>query len=77
MNYAEEFYKSGEFSRSGQLYVRLSGSGSWSGTYINISRNQTVNEKIKAVTGLTNLDALYLTKTEVEALFENGMSIDS
>ena len=47
------------------------------GTYINISRNQAVNEKIKAVTGLTNLDALYLTKTEVDALFENCMLIDS
>ena len=47
------------------------------GTYINISRDQAVNEKVKAVTGLTNLDALYLTKTEVDALFENCMLIDS
>lgn len=43
------------------------------GSYINISRNQFVNEKIKEVTGLTNLDALYLSKAEVENLFENCM----
>ena len=47
------------------------------GTYINISQNQAVNEEIKAVTELTNLDALYLTKTEVDVLFENCMLIDS
>lgn len=43
------------------------------GSYVNISRNQSVNEKIKEVTGLTNLDALYLSKAEVENLFENCM----
>ena len=32
------------------------------GSYINISRNQTVNEKVKKATGLTNLDALFLTE---------------
>lgn len=47
------------------------------GAYINISRNQAVNEKIKKLTGLTNLDALYLTKTEIENLFKNCMLIDS
>ena len=47
------------------------------GTYINISRDQTVNEKIKAVTGLTNLDALYLTKREIDNLFKNCMVINS
>lgn len=47
------------------------------GSYINISRNQAVNEKIKKLTGLTNLDALYLTKTEIENLFKNCMLIDS
>lgn len=47
------------------------------GTYINISRNQTVNEKIKKITGLTNLDALYLTENEIDNLFQNCMLIDS
>lgn len=47
------------------------------GSYINISRNQAVNEKIKKLTSLTNLDALYLTKTEIENLFKNCMLIDS
>ena len=47
------------------------------GTYINISRNQAVNEKIKAVTGLTHLDALYLTKDEINNLFKNCMLMDS
>ena len=47
------------------------------GTYINISRDQAVNEKVKAVTGLANLDALYLTKAEIDNLFENCMLIDS
>ena len=47
------------------------------GTYINISQNQTVNEKIKKLTGLTNLDALYLTEKEIENIFEYAMLIDS
>lgn len=46
------------------------------GRYINISRNQMVNEKIKEVTGLTNLDALCLTKNEISNLFESCMLID-
>ncbi|MGN0267325.1 MAG: IS1634 family transposase [Lachnospiraceae bacterium] len=47
------------------------------GTYINISQNQTVNEKIKKLTGLTNLDALYLTEKEIKNIFEYTMLIDS
>ena len=46
------------------------------GTYINISQNQSVNEKIKKLTGLTNLDALYLTEKEIENIFEFTMLID-
>ena len=38
-------------------------------SYINISRNQAVNEKVKKLTGLTTLDALYLSKKEVENFF--------
>ena len=41
------------------------------GSYINISRNQTVNEKVKKATGLTNLDALFLTEKEINNLFQN------
>ena len=48
----------------------------WDGSYVNISRNQAVNEKIKKLTGMTNLDALYLSKTEVENFFKNCMLID-
>ncbi|RGD64022.1 IS1634 family transposase [Lachnospiraceae bacterium OF09-6] len=47
------------------------------GTYINISQNQTVNEKIKKLTGLTNLDALYLTEQEIQNIFDFTMLIDS
>ena len=47
------------------------------GTYINISQNQNVNEKIKKLIGLTNLDALYLTEKEIENIFEFTMLIDS
>ena len=47
------------------------------GSYINLSRNQIANEKVKALTGLTTLDALYLSKTEIENLFKNCMLIDS
>ena len=47
------------------------------GTYINISRNQSVNEKIKKLIGLTNLDALYLTEKEIENIFEFTMLIDN
>lgn len=47
------------------------------GNYINISNNQTVNEKIKKATGLINLDALYLTETEVKNIFDFCMLIES
>lgn len=47
------------------------------GSYINISRNQAVNEKVKAITGLSNLDALFLSEKEVESFFQNCMLLDS
>ena len=47
------------------------------GTYINSSQNQSVNEKIKNLIGLTNLDALYLTEKEIENIFEFTMLIDN
>lgn len=47
------------------------------GSYINISRNQVVNEKIKELTGLINLDALYLTEKEVKNFFKSCMLLDS
>ena len=47
------------------------------GNYINLSRNQAANEKVKTLTGLTTLDALYLSKDEIENLFKNCMLIDS
>ena len=47
------------------------------GSYINISRNQTVNEKVKKLTGLTNLDALYLSEKEVEKKKKNRMLLES
>lgn len=40
-----------------------------SSTYINLSRNRAVNEKMKKATGLVNLDALYLSEREIENLF--------
>lgn len=46
-------------------------------TYINISSNQKVNTKIKQVTGKTNLDALFLTKKEIDNLFTKTILIDS
>ncbi|MBR6934302.1 MAG: IS1634 family transposase [Clostridia bacterium] len=45
--------------------------------YINISSNRQLNETIKKLTGLTNLDALVLTKKEVDNLFDNSMIIPS
>lgn len=47
------------------------------GTYINISRNQAANDKVKAATALTNLDALFLTEKEIRDLFKNCMLISS
>ena len=47
------------------------------GSYINISRNQSVNEKVKAVTGLANLDALFLSEQEVENFFQNCMLLNT
>ena len=38
-------------------------------TYINISHNRRVNELIKKATGLANLDALFLSKSEVDDFF--------
>ena len=46
-------------------------------TYINISRNQSVNEKVKKLVGFSNLDALYLTRTEVDNFFQNCMLLDT
>ena len=46
-------------------------------TYINISRNQSVNEKVKKMVGFSNLDALYLTRTEVDNFFQNCMLLDT
>lgn len=47
------------------------------GSYINISRDQAVNEKVKEVTGLSNLDALFLSEDEIKNLFNNCMLLDS
>ena len=47
------------------------------GSYINISRDQAVNEKIKQVTGLSNLDALFLSEEEIKNLFNSCMLLDS
>lgn len=47
------------------------------GSYINISKNQAANEKIKKVSGLSNLDALFLSEKEVEDFFRYSMPIDS
>ena len=46
------------------------------GRFINISRDQSLNEKIKNVTGLSNLDALYLSEKEIENFFNNCMLIN-
>ena len=40
-----------------------------SNTYINLSRNRPANENMKKATGLVNLDVLYLSEREIEALF--------
>ena len=47
------------------------------GSYINISRDQAANEKVKKLTGLTTLDALYLSEKEVQNFFQNCMLPDS
>ena len=47
------------------------------GNYVNVSGNQAVNEKVKKLTGLTNLDALYLTESEVKNIFDSCMLIES
>ena len=46
-------------------------------SYINISRDQAVNEKVKELTGLTTLDELYRSEKEVENIFKNCMLLDS
>ena len=47
------------------------------GSYINISRDQAVNEHVKELTGMANLDALYLSEKEVEDIFRNCMLLGS
>ncbi len=42
-------------------------------TFINLSKNRIVNEKIKKATGLMNLDALYLSEREIENLFNYAL----
>ena len=46
-------------------------------TYINISRNQSVNEMVKKLVGFSSLDALYLTQTEIDNFFQNCMLLDT
>ena len=45
------------------------------GTFINISRDQSLNEKIKNITGLSILDALYLSEKEIDNILDNCMLI--
>jgi transposase len=47
------------------------------GTFLNISRNQSVNGMIKKLTGNTTLDALYLDKKEIDNLFDSTMLFES
>ena len=46
-------------------------------TYINISRNQAINEKVKKLVDFSNLDVLYLTRTEVDNFFQNCILLDT
>ena len=46
-------------------------------SYINLSKNRTANQKLREVTGITILDALYLTNEELDALFDSTMLIES
>lgn len=46
------------------------------GTYINISQNQALNEKMKKLTGLTTLDALYLTEKEIKNIFNYSLILE-
>jgi len=46
-------------------------------TYINISRDRSVNEKVKKSVGFSNLDALHLTNAEVDNFFQNCMLLDT
>lgn len=46
------------------------------GSYINISRDQAVNEKVKELTGLSNLDALFLSEEEIQNFFSSCMLPD-
>ena len=46
-------------------------------TYINISRNQSVNEMVKKLVGFSSLGALYLTQAEIDNFFQNCMLLDT
>ena len=46
-------------------------------SFLNISRIDCVNEKVKKLTGLTTVDALYLSEKELDNLFQNCILIDS
>ena len=46
-------------------------------TYINISRDQAINEKVKKLVAFSNLDALYLTKAEIDNFFQNCMLLNT
>ena len=44
---------------------------------VRISEDQVTNKKLKAATGLVNLDALLLTKKEIDNLFKSCILLDS
>lgn len=45
--------------------------------FINLSKNQISNHRLKSVTGINVLDALYLTKKEIDKLFDCTILIDA
>jgi Transposase DDE domain. len=47
------------------------------GRFVNLSRDQSLNDKMKKITGLANLDALYLTDKEIDNFFDNCMLLPS
>ena len=46
-------------------------------SYLNLAKNRDVNHKLKNLTGISILDALYLSQKELDTLLDSTMLIDS
>ena len=57
------------YNMDGKSIADMSTYSDDNGRYINLSKNREINEKVTKITGLDNIDALYLTEKELQNIF--------